>query len=140
MVRCSRVVVAAGWLAVAIAGVPRHRKPAASVVRGVRVGRRVTAAVAAVGALAAVATVAAIRMMPGLVDVGFLGWMAWPLPVRLGFRLPAAVAVLAGALAALLATGTVRRWWTPRIRPRDAALTLALAALAAQLAAWHLIA
>ena len=108
--------------------------------RGGRTGRRLTAAVAAVGALAALVTVAAIRAMPGLVDVGFLGWMAFPLPVRLAFHLPLAVALLAAGLAALLVAGALRHWWTPRIRPRDAALAVALTALAAQLASWHLVA
>ena len=72
---------------------------------GGRIGRRLTAAVAAVGALAALVTVAVIRAMPGLVDVGFLGWMAFPLPVRLALHLPLAVALLAAGLAALLVAG-----------------------------------
>ena len=83
---------------------------------------------------------AAILAMPGLVDVGFLGWMDFPIPVRLAFHLPLAVALLTAGLAALLAAGTLRHWWTPRIRPRDAALAVALTALAAQLASWHLVA
>lgn len=58
---------------------------------------------------------AAIRVMPGLVDVGFLGWMACPLPVRLAFHLSLAVVLLAAALA------------------------VALTALAAQLVSWHLV-
>ena len=105
-----------------------------------RTGRRLTTAVAAAGALAALVTVAAIRALPGLVDVGFLGAMATPLPVRLAFHLPLAVALLAAGLAALLVAGAPRHWWTPRIRPRDAALAVALTALAAQLAVWHLVA
>jgi len=84
-------------------------------------------------------TVAVIRAVPGFADVGFLGWMAFPLPVRLALHLPLAVTLLAAALGALLAAGVLRHWWTPRIRPRDAALVVALAAFAAQLASWHLV-
>jgi len=78
--------------------------------------------------------------MPGLVDVGFLARMAFPLPVRLAFHLPLLVTVLAAALAALLTAGALRHWWTSRIRPHDAALAVALTALAAQLVLWHLVA
>jgi len=105
-----------------------------------RTGRRLTSTVAAGGALAALVTVAAILAMPGLVDVGFLGSMETPTPVRLAFHLPLAVTLLTVGLAALLVAGALRRWWTPRIRPRDAALAVALTALAAQLASWHLVA
>jgi len=133
--------VAGGWLLAAGARAVRRRarvRPAASV--GDRLGRRTAVVVAAAGALAALATAAAIGRLPGLVDVGFLGWMAWPLPLRLAFRLPLAVAVLATSLAALLAAGALRRWWVPRVRPLDAALAVALIAFAAQLASWQLIA
>jgi hypothetical protein len=106
---------------------------------GGRTGRRLTIAVATVGALTALATVAGIRVIPGLVDVGFLGWLTFPLPVRLALHLPLAAALLAAGLAALLAAGALRHWWTPRIRPRDAALAVALTALTAQLASWHLV-
>jgi uncharacterized membrane protein YfcA len=78
--------------------------------------------------------------MPGLVDVGFLGRLAFPAPVRLSLHLPLAVALLAAILVVLLAAGALRHWWNQRIRPRDAALAAALTALAAQLASWHLIA
>jgi hypothetical protein len=50
------------------------------------------------------------------------------------------VALLAAGLAALLIAGGLGHWWTPWIRPRDAALAVALTALAAQLASWHLVA
>jgi hypothetical protein len=73
------------------------------------------------------------------VDVGFLGWLAFPLTIRLAFHLPLAVALLAGCLAALLLAGYLRSWWTSRVRPFDAALTIAMTALAAQLASWHLV-
>jgi hypothetical protein len=101
---------------------------------------RLCVAVVASGALAALGTVAVIRAMPGLVDVGFLGWRAFALPVRLALHLPLAVVVLATGLAALLLTGAHRHWWTTRIRPYDATLAGALTALAVQLALWHLVA
>src|SRR5512139_2420996 len=138
-------VVAAGWLvAGSVASVRRRdatgRLSTVDLSRGGRTGRPLTAAVAAVGALAALLTVAGIRAVPGLVDVGFLGWMAFPTLTRLALHLPLAVALLAVGLVALLVTGALRHWWTPRIRPRDAALAVALTALAAQLASWHLVA
>ncbi|MGZ4638996.1 MAG: hypothetical protein ACXV2J_08040, partial [Actinomycetes bacterium] len=134
------VVVAAGWLVAASAGSLRRHRGAArastfGAPRGGRTGRRLTTAVAAVGALAALATVTAVAALPGLVDVGFLGRMAFPLPVRLAFHLPLAVALLATVLAALLVAGALRHWWTPRTKTRDLALAVALTALAAQLAA-----
>jgi hypothetical protein len=139
------VVVAAGWLVAGCAASlrPRRRSGRSSTVGAPtcgRIGRRLTTAIAAAAALAALVSVSTIRAVPGLVDVGFLGWMAFPLPVRLAFHLPLAVALLAAALAALLVAGALRHWWTPRIRPRDAALAVALTALAAQLASWHLVA
>jgi hypothetical protein len=106
---------------------------------GRRAGRRVTTAVAALGALTAICVVGALRVLPGLVDVGFLGGLPFPLAVRLLLHLPLAVTVLAVALVALLVTGAVRRWWDRRVRPTDAALALAMTALAAQLTAWQLV-
>ena len=139
------VVVAAGWFVAGLGASLRRRRRAgrsstAYVPRDGRTGRPLTTAVAAVGALAALVTVAAVAALPGLVDVGFLGAMATPLPVRLAFHLPLAVALLAAGLAALLVAGASRHWWTRRVRPRDAALAVALTALAAQLAVWHLVA
>jgi len=134
-------VVAAGWLVAAGAKAVRWQalvRPAASL--GDRLGRRATVVVAAAGAVSALATAAVIGRLPGLVDVGFLGWMGWPLPVRLAFRLPLAVAVLAATLATLVTAGALRRWWIPRVRPLDAALAGALVAFAAQLAWWQVIA
>ena len=95
------VVVAAGWLVAGLrrVGTPTPRSwpvvDGRCAAAGGRTGRRLTTTVAAAGALAALVTVAAIRAMPGLVDVGFLGWMAFPLPVRLAFHLPLAVTLLA---------------------------------------------
>jgi CubicO group peptidase (beta-lactamase class C family) len=139
------VVMAAGWLvAGSIASLRRRRRADRSwtdgAPRGGRTGRRVTAAVAAAGALSALTIVAAVAAVPGLVDVGFLGSMETPIPLRLAFHLPLAVTLLAVSLAVLLVAGALRHWWTPRVRPRDAALAAALTALVAQLALWHLVA
>jgi CubicO group peptidase (beta-lactamase class C family) len=138
------VIVAAGWLLAGSAASVRRRRtgPSSPVAapRGGRTGRHLTAAVAVVGALAALVTVASIAVLPGLVDVGFLGAMAFPLPLRLALHLPLAVALLAATLATLLVAGALRHWWTKRILPPDAALAVAMTALAAQLAFWHLVA
>lgn len=138
------VVVAAGWLLADCVGWLRRRRAArrpstADVPPAGRAGRRVTVLVAAVGAIAALASVAAIRQVPGLVDVGFLGSLATALPLRLAFHLPLLLALLAAGLVALLVAGALGRWWTTRVRPRDAALAVALAALTVQLATWHLV-
>jgi CubicO group peptidase (beta-lactamase class C family) len=139
------VSVTIGWLLGACVAWVRRRRGVGlvsedRVTTGGRLGRRLTSTVASVGAVAALGSVAAIRVWPGLVDVGFLGWMAFPLPLRLAFHLPLAVALLAAILATLLVIGALRHWWTPRIRPRDAALAGALAVLAVQLTSWHLVA
>ncbi|MFL6099400.1 MAG: serine hydrolase domain-containing protein [Actinomycetales bacterium] len=138
------VLVAAGWLLAASAASLRRRRghvrgTTAALTRGGGIARRLTSAVAAAGLLVAVAIIAAIRITPGLVDVGFLGRMAFPLPVRLALHLPVAEAVLAASLAALLLAGAVRDWWVPRVPLRDAALAVALAGFTVQLAAWHLV-
>jgi CubicO group peptidase (beta-lactamase class C family) len=139
-------IVGVGWLVACSVTSARRRRGArrSQMVdvpsRGDRIGRRLTTTVATLATLAALITVTAILAMPGLVDVGFLGWMKFPIPVRLAFHLPLAVALLTLSLAALLLTGGLRRWWTPPIRPPDAALAVALTALTAQLALWHLVA
>jgi CubicO group peptidase (beta-lactamase class C family) len=137
-------LVAAGWLVAGGVAWLRARRTtrrpaAAAVPRQGRTGRRATALAAALGALAALASVVAIRLLPGLVDVGFLGGLTTPLPLRLAFHLPLAVALLAAGLAVLLVAGALWRWWTPRVRARDAALAVALSTLAVQLASWHLV-
>lgn len=139
------LVVAAAWLVTAcVTGCRRLRRHDADVSRSAgqpagRPGRRATAAVATLGALTAIGTVAGIRALPGLVDVGYLGWMPFPPPVRLLLHLPLATCLLAGILVALLAAGARRQWWTRPIRRRDAALALALTAFATQLTLWHLV-
>ena len=140
------VIVAAGWLVTgSVAPVWRRRAADRSSTVGVpppggRTGRRLTTVVGAGGALAALATVAAILALPGLVDVGFLGGMEVPALLRLALHLPLAVTFLAAGLAALVTAGALRRWWTPRIRPHDVALMMALVVLVAQLVSWHLVA
>lgn len=131
-------IVTLGWFAAGVAAyLRRRRRHAAS---SGSPGRRLTTVVAAVGALCALATMAALWSIPGLVDVGFLGWISFPFLVRAAMHLPLAVAVLAGALLVLVTAGALRRWWTPRVLVRHAALAVAVGALAVQLAAWHLVA
>ena len=54
-------------------------------------------------------------------------------------HLPLATVVLAVMLVALLAIGAVEKWWTRSVRLQDAALALALTALAVQLTSWQLV-
>jgi CubicO group peptidase (beta-lactamase class C family) len=152
-------LVAAAWLVLGLAALVRGRRRrhgASPVASGAGWGRRLTAVVATLGCIAALVTVAAVVVLPGLADVGFLGWIASPLPVRLAFHLPLAAVVLAASLTALLVTGARRRWWAPGaagdrpalrvrrglvagVRREDLVLLLALGALCGQLAAWHLV-
>lgn len=141
-------LVAAWWLVgTTVTFVHGRRRGAGRLAGGAGTGesghghawRALTVAVASSGVAAALATIAAVLLVPGLVDVRFLGGMAFPLGIRLPLHLPLAVAVLAAGLGAPLVAGAARRWWTPRIKARDAALAVALTALATQLALWHLI-
>jgi hypothetical protein len=131
-------LVAAGWLLVALVRGVAHRRRR-SPHAGPHTGRRVTTAVAALGAVTAIGVVGALRVVPGLVDVGFLGGLPFPIPVRLLLHLPLVVTVLAVVLVALLVAGAVRRWWDRPVRPTDATLALAMTALAAQLSGWQLV-
>ena len=124
-------LTAGGWLVTECVASWRRRRssrqpPRAGDPGGGRSGRVATTAIAAVGALAVLVTVAVIRTMPGLVDVGFLGWMAFTPPARLAFHLPLAVTFLATCLTALLMAGALRQWWARWVRPRDAALAVAM--------------
>jgi CubicO group peptidase (beta-lactamase class C family) len=142
--------VAAGWWLVGgilqILRDGRHRGAATAISEAAAApsrspaGRGIVAVVGTLGAIAALVTAAAIMALPGLVDVGFLGRLDTMLPLRLAFHLPLMVTLLAGGLAPLLALEAAAHPPSPRIRPRDAALLLALAALAIQLASWHLVA
>ena len=118
--------VATAWLLTTCSTALRHRRshdtssiPEAQ--PGGRVGRRATTTVAVLGALTAIITAIGIWVVPGIVDVGFLGWLPFPLPVRLLVHLPLAAAVFAGLLVALLTAGALRQWWSRPIRPHDAA-------------------
>jgi CubicO group peptidase (beta-lactamase class C family) len=142
-------LVAGSWVVgTTVAFVRRRRRMAArpaveistaDSMRG-RVGRPMTVAVASFGAVAALATIAAVLLEPGLVDVGFLGRLAWPVGVRLAFHVPLAVVLLSAVLGTLLVAGATGRWWTRRLRPLDVSLAVALVALATQLVLWHLVA
>ena len=80
--------VAVGWLLLGcVALVRRRRSSTPGPPPNGRSGRRLTTAVATVAALTALVTVAVIRVMPGLVDVGFLGRLPVPLPARLALHL-----------------------------------------------------
>ena len=141
------VALAVTWLFNTGFTTVRHRVPVGRSRRSTTAGPRpatrgwrwATTVVAAFGAVAAISTVVGIRLVPGIVDVGYLGWMPFTLPVRVLLHLPVATALLAGMLVALLAVGVLRKWWTRSIRPHDAALALALTALAIQLTSWHLV-
>jgi CubicO group peptidase (beta-lactamase class C family) len=133
---------ATGWLLMASTAAFRHHRTANPVPAGgggARFGRGATAAVASVGALSALGTVAGIAMIPGLVDVGFLGSLPFQLPVRLLLHLPLVVSLLTVALVVVLATGAVLRWWGRRFRWRDTLLALALATLTILLTHWNLV-
>jgi hypothetical protein len=54
-------------------------------------------------------------------------------------HLPLAVAVLGASTAALVALGSVRRWWSSAVRLQYAALAVAALALVPLLAGWDLI-
>ncbi|HET7821611.1 MAG TPA: serine hydrolase domain-containing protein [Ornithinibacter sp.] len=141
------VAVSAGWLVLAGGTGVRDRirrgRPDVSATAGPRGPGRgwrgITTAVAALGALAAISTGVGIRVVPGIVDVGYLGWMPFTLPVRALLHVPDATAFLAGLLVALLAVGAFRKWWGRSVRARDAALAAALTALAIQLTLWDLV-
>jgi len=137
-------LVAAWWLVSGLVGLRRRRiGRMADGTRGnapvqARAWRRATVAVGSAGAVAALLVVGAIALVPGLVDVGFLGQQAMPLALLLLLHLPVAVTVLAATLGVLVIASAVGRWWTPQITARDAALAVALTALATQLALWNL--
>lgn len=141
-------LVAAWWLVGGLVGARRRgrRDASPSTVGGgsdapipARAWRRLTVAIASMGAIAALAAVGTIALLPGLVDVGFLGQPAMPVGLLLLLHVPLAVAVLTVTLGVLLITSAVRRWWTPRTTARDVALVVALTALAAQLSLWNMV-
>jgi len=72
--------------------------------------------VASCAAAAALGIIAPLLIVPEFVNVGFLGWLAWPTVVRLALHLPLALALLTAGLFAMLVLGAVRRCWSPRLR------------------------
>jgi hypothetical protein len=135
-------IVSAWWLISALVSTIRGRRrseaaeePTARHPRW----RLLDGAAATLTAMFVLATIALIAVIPGLVDSGFIGWLEVPVPLRLAFHLPLALAAAAGCLVVLTAFGRSRAWWTRGIRSRYVALVVASAALVAQLAAWRLI-
>ena len=136
-------LVALAWLAAALARtVGRSAGPRSSSAAerpGTRRWRAATAAVASATALLMLAAVALLAWQPGLVDVGFLGWLEVPPALRLALHVPLAVVVLGASTAALVASGWIGRWWPRAVRLQYAALAVAVLALVPLLAGWHLI-
>jgi CubicO group peptidase (beta-lactamase class C family) len=129
-------LVALTWLGGALArAVRRSRGSRTATFRW----RGVAATVAGATALVVLAVVALLAWLPGLVDAGFLGWLELPPAERLALHLPLAVAVLGASTAALVAAGSIGRWWPSAVRLQYTALALAAVALGALLAGWHLI-
>jgi hypothetical protein len=105
-------------------------------------GRRwqwLMSAVALLTILLALATMGCVLVLPGLVDSGFLGGLEAPMALRILFHVPLALTVLGCCMVALAAAVLARRWGTLEYRLRFVALTIAVALLVGQLAAWHLI-
>jgi CubicO group peptidase (beta-lactamase class C family) len=132
------------WMVWLVGGVAaalvRRRRPTAPPDH--QIGRRsqwLTAIVALVTGLLAMATMGLVLLMPGLVDSGFLGGLKTPVALRLVFHLPLALAVLGCLMAGLSCAVVAGRWGTPEYRLRFVALTIAVALLVGQLAAWRLI-
>jgi CubicO group peptidase (beta-lactamase class C family) len=135
--------VSVWWLIAALVSTVRRRRrrpePAEEdTVRHSR-WRLLGGAAATLTAMFGLGTVALLAVVPGLVDSGFLGWLEAPVPLRLAFHLPLALAAAAGCLVVLNAVG-----WSPGSRTRAVqfryvALVGASVALLAQLAAWRLI-
>lgn len=79
------------------------------------------------------------RTLPALVDSGFLGWVEFPVALRLALHLPLGVTTLGACRAVLASFGWARQWWPPAARLQYAALGVAAVTLVAQLGAWRLI-
>jgi hypothetical protein len=80
-----------------------------------------------------------VLLLPGLVESGFLGGLKTPMALRLVFHLPLALAVLGCLMVGLSCAAVARRWGTLGYRLRFVSLTIAVALLVGQLAAWRLI-
>ena len=77
--------------------------------------------------------------MPGLIDSGFLGWLEFPLPLRLVLHLPLALAALGGCFIAITAVGWAQRAWSGVTKLRFGTFALAIGVFLAQLQGWRLI-
>jgi CubicO group peptidase (beta-lactamase class C family) len=135
-------LIAAAWLL----GAPLRRLRRFAPVRSskdqrtvTRSGRLITALTAGATALAVLGTVGMLAVRPGLVDTGYLGRLDLSAAVQLAVHLPLAVAVLGVSTTALVALGSVRRWWSSVVRLQYAALAVAALALVPLLAVWDLI-
>ena len=132
-------------IALAIAAAVRRIRRRSAVVGGAtepaarRRWRRIAWAIAGLASITALGTMGLLAAAPGLVDSGFLGWVNFPLPVRLALHLPLAVAILAGAVTVLAVLGWARRWWSRGAGMAYGIVAIAGVALVAQLAAWRLI-
>ena len=135
------VVAAIAWFVggVVAAVVRRRRRSSPPPSTFGRRWRWLMSAVALLSVLLALTTIAFILAMPGLVDSGFLGGLQAPLAVRLLFHIPLALAVLGCLMVGLSWVAVARRWGTKEYRLRFGGLTIAVALLVGQLAAWHLI-
>ena len=136
-------LIAAGWLVSAVAGSVRRRTrvSSANVVEPAarHRWRLLASVVAALAAIVMLATIGLVAAVPGLVDIGFLGWLEFPMALRLALHLPLALASLAGLLLMLGVVGWMR-YGSPRaISGRHAALAMGLAAFVGQLFLWDLI-
>jgi CubicO group peptidase (beta-lactamase class C family) len=101
--------------------------------------RRIAWAIAGLASIMALGMMGLIAAAPGLVDSGFLGWVNFPLPMRLALHLPLALALVTGALTVLAVLGWTRRWWSRELQLTYGIVAIASVALVAQLAAWRLI-
>jgi CubicO group peptidase (beta-lactamase class C family) len=130
-------LAAVTWLAAGL--VRRLRRSAAGPRDASRRWRRLTAAVAFATALLVLGSVALLAWLPGLVDAGFLGWLALDPAEKLTLHVPLAVVVAGAATTALVAYGWIGRWWSSAVRLQYGALAVAAVAVGSLLAVWHLV-
>ena len=136
-------LVAIAWLAWLIGGVVaalRRRRPATSTAQSIsRRFQWLTSIVALLTGSLAMALIGLVLLLPGIVDSGFLGGLKAPMALRLVFHLPLVLAILGCFMVGLSCVVVARRWGTPAYRLRFVGLTIAIALLVVQLAAWRLI-
>jgi CubicO group peptidase (beta-lactamase class C family) len=135
-------VAAVAWLVGGLVGLVRRRRAGVGSPgegRTARPWRRLAAAVATLVAVLVLATVALIAVLPRLVDTGFMGWLDFPVALRLALHLPFALVIAGGCLVALGGVGWGRGWWSPVRWSRLTAMVAASVALTIQLVAWGLV-